>query len=212
MQRYWAYVDKDSDGKFERIVEKKGGRQLTIYQVRKRKKQARERGWGFKSGKIKPAKPAEEHKSPRDVMHAWMSVALEHEPYIHYQQSRPIPHLGSAKSAWDAASGMTTDCSGSTTICFRAAGLPDPNGNSYNGSGYTGTLRAHLPTKNLSDAKVGDIIVYGGGNGSHVCIVFKAGRDPEMFSHGQESGPKLYSHSVENSSHGGYYTVHNALG
>ncbi len=58
---------------------------------------------------------------------------------IHYSEVRPIPV--------DLSFGelpFTTDCSGFVTMLARWAGLPDPNGLGYSGSGYTGTLLTHL--------------------------------------------------------------------
>lgn len=144
--------------------------------------------------------------TPRQRIIAWCRWALNHESGIHYQQSRPIP----LQRGKNHQLPLFTDCSGSTTIAYYAAGLPDPNGRKYDGSGYTGTLRAHLAKKPLAEVKPGDLIVYGGGTGSHVVIVYKAGADPIVFSHGQESGPRLYPHSVEAGAHNNVFTCHDA--
>ena len=143
----------------------------------------------------------------RMAMKLWMQWALSNEASIHYLQSRPMP-LEAMKAH---TLPFWTDCSGSTTGCFYAAGLPDPNGRDYDGSGFTGTLRARLPElAGVEACKTGDFIVYGHGTGSHVVMVYEPGRDPLCFSHGQESGPKLYRHSAENAAHGGYFTCHDA--
>lgn len=137
---------------------------------------------------------------------AWCRWALANEAGIHYRQSRPIPLKQGAAHKLP----LYTDCSGSTTIAFYNARAPDPNGRAYDGSGFTGTMRAHLTPKSLAECEPGDLIVYGPGSGSHVVIVFEAGADPTVFSHGQESGPRLYKHSVEAKTHGGIFTCHDA--
>ena len=37
---------------------------------------------------------------------------------------------------------VTADCSAFVTLCYNWAGAPDPNAQSYNHTGYTGTLLA----------------------------------------------------------------------
>ena len=56
----------------------------------------------------------------------------------------------------------------------------------------------------------GDLIVYGRGSGAHVVVVYSGGKtmNPTVFSHGQESGPRLYKHSVQVRVHGGTFTCH----
>ena len=66
---------------------------------------------------------------------------------------------------------ITSDCSSwVTSICFWN-GLNDPNGLKFNGQGYTGTLLSHLPHIDKSKVRVGDLVVYGGGTGTHVAMV-----------------------------------------
>lgn len=213
---YAAWVDKtpqSEESTWERLREKRGGYSLTIYQVRKRKKQAKANGWAFKSNMLKKAPVTKPHTpgAPdyRGKLVQEMDWMLAHEPAIHYLQRRPM-HVDQVKNHQLP---MWSDCSESTTELFRAVGLPDPNNNGYNGSGFTGTLRRTSNRKSFSDLKPGDYIVYGGGSGSHVVMVYKkrlAG-GYWVFSHGQESGPKLYTHDTENSVHGGYFTCHDAL-
>ena len=148
-------------------------------------------------------------KSPverkRDASLAHMRWALSREPHIHYRQARPFRVLAILKR--DAT--ITTDCSGSSTMVDRAAGWRDPNGLGFNGYGYTGTMRSHTPRKSLANCKVGDFIVYGGGTGAHVVKVFKPHpTNPVVFSHGQESGPRLYTHAQQVAAHGRTFTCH----
>lgn len=141
----------------------------------------------------------------REQIRLDMKWAVKNTAQIHYKQVRPF--------APDAIRyrklPITTDCSGSTTMLYRAAGLPDPNGAKYNGTGYTGTLREHLPKITLADAGVGDLIIYGRGSGVHVVVIdVPHPTNPVVFSHGQESGPFYISHAREVAAHGSVFTVH----
>jgi len=146
--------------------------------------------------------------SKHTKMRLWMDWALRNESSIHYQQSRPMP----LKRMKNRMLPLFTDCSGSTTGCYYAAGLKDPNGRAYDGSGYTGTMRSYMRRiASVDQARVGDCIIYGPGTGKHVVMVYEVnGDDPLCFSHGQESGPRLYPHSVEAKAFGGMFTVHSS--
>lgn len=145
---------------------------------------------------------------PRDRMRGDMSWALNHEPGIRYRQWRPIPYARWGRHALP----IHTDCSGSSACIAKVAGLPDINGRRYDGSGYTGTVRGHLPKRaKVSDCKVGDPIVYGSGTGAHMVLVYSPGPDPLCFSHGQENGPRLYRHSMYLRMHG-VFTCHDVTG
>ena len=114
---------------------------------------------------------------------------LRHEKLIHYAEVRPIPIQPNGKVP---PLPLTTDCSGFFTLCYRAAGCPDPNGNNYNGEGFTGTLLKHGSIIPWRLAKPGDGVVYGEGNGHHVGILVK--KAATVFScmtvsHGFEGGP-----------------------
>lgn len=82
------------------------------------------------------------------------------------------------------------DCSSFVTWCYWASGERDPNGRGYNGTGYSGTLLQH--GKETKEARVGDIVFYGHSRSdiNHVTVYVGNGR---VVSHGQESGPQLYS-------------------
>jgi hypothetical protein len=147
-----------------------------------------------------PAKPKPPAKKPvakpnvRREMKAVMDLLLAHEPKVHYAQVRPmatrsIKTVAGLKKRLAAKGGVTMDCSESTTLIARLAGASDPNGCGYDGSGYTGTLLKHGKRIAKKDALVGDIVVFGSGDGHHVCVVYGAGDDPWLFSHGQERGP-----------------------
>lgn len=119
----------------------------------------------------------------RVLAQAWWGV--QHEPAIHYAETRPIP-----LAAWRAGRlPLTTDCSGFVTCCYYAAGAADPNGLSYSGQGYTGSMLDHLPHIGATQAEPGDLLVFGAPPGLHVVILAE---QPGMaYSHGTEAGPQL---------------------
>jgi cell wall-associated NlpC family hydrolase len=119
-----------------------------------------------------------------------------HEPQIHYAQTRPIDGRGHPHKL-----PLTTDCSGFVTDCYQWAGAPDPNGNGFNGQGFTGTLLSHCRHIPASAVRPGDLVVWGPGTGEHVALVLEPGSDPVLVSHGQEKGPIQISFSAESAAH-----------
>jgi cell wall-associated NlpC family hydrolase len=128
----------------------------------------------------------------RDQIVAVARWGIANEPQIHYEQSRPIDGLHDVHKL-----PLRTDCSGFATLCYCWAGAPDPNGNGYNGQGYTGTLlkaMRHIPP---SAVQPGDLVVWGAYPGKHVALVIGIGADPQLASHGQERGPLAIAFSDE---------------
>jgi hypothetical protein len=147
-------------------------------------------------GKVSVATAPAAQPTSRDVrarIVAYCRWGIANEPQIHYAQTRPIP-LAQRKQL-----PLTTDCSGFATCAYADAGAPDPNGNAYSGSGYTGTLLAHGRHIARRDAKPGDLAVFGPGAGHHVVVLLEPGTvtDPLTCSHGQEAGPIAIRLSVE---------------
>jgi hypothetical protein len=136
----------------------------------------------------------------RSAMLAQAQWALAHEPSFHYAQDRPIP-LDRFKAH---TLPITTDCSGFVTCIAFAAGVkPDPNGQAYNGQGFTGTLLQHCEHITKHEAKAGDFIAYGPFPGEHVVMLLEDGTvtDPFVISHGQEAGPIKIRASTEAKAH-----------
>lgn len=134
-----------------------------------------------------------------------MDLLVEHEPAVHYARVRPM-RTSTIKTATQLrhqlASGVTMDCSESVTLLCRLAGLDDPNGCGYDGSGFTGTMLAHLPHyQRARNAMVGALVVFGPAMGEHVCMVREPGSDPLLFSHGWEGGPRYVRLSLERHAH-----------
>ena len=81
------------------------------------------------------------------------------------------------------------DCSAFVTYCYSWAGAPDPNGQGYDGQGYTGTLLSHGSPITKAQAVPGDVIVYGAGTGDHTALIVEAGDDPMTVSMGEQGDP-----------------------
>jgi len=82
------------------------------------------------------------------------------------------------------------DCSAFVTYCYSWAGVnQDPNGQNYDGQGYTGTLLSHGTPITVSQAIPGDVIVYGPGTGDHTALIIEAGPDPLTVSMGEQGDP-----------------------
>jgi hypothetical protein len=112
---------------------------------------------------------------------------------IHYAEVRPMPHT---KPHILPHLPLTTDCSGWVTLCYQYAGAADPNGLSYDGQGYTGTLLKHMKHISIGKVQPGDLVVYGcksNPNGHHVAAIIAVGsHTPDTIqtcSHGSEAGP-----------------------
>lgn len=146
-----------------------------------------------------------EKLSARFFMRRYMERAEDNRADIHYQQFRPMNHLGKSPSAqW------TADCSAFVTGVFRWADIQlpfkihDPNGPkfNYNGYGFTGTLLAQNRDGRVPfDRKffIGDMALYGPSlsNTKHVAICRKDGDVSSAIwtSHGSELGPyPVYLH------------------
>ncbi len=140
-------------------------------------------------------------QAQRAHLAACMEWLVDEAALIHWHEIRPMTTRGYLEQTlvdhFGAGGSITMDCSESCTLLCRFAGLADPNGQHYNGDGYTGTMLAHLP--HYTDPKgagVGALCVYGPGNGDHVTMVYQPGADPMMFSHGKESDPEFVRFSV----------------
>jgi prophage tail gpP-like protein len=81
-----------------------------------------------------------------------------------------------------------TDCSGFVTWCYRVAGVLDPNGNNYNGLGFTGSLWDTGQHISIVQLRIGDLVFYGDPHSfnSHVTVFIGNG---QVISMGSEPGP-----------------------
>ncbi len=131
---------------------------------------------------------------------------IQNEPLLGYSQGprrMELTRLTEQEIAGTFKRGgkFFADCSGFATAVCKLAGLADPNGLGYNGSGFTGTLLKNLPHyTDPAAANVGALVVYshpGIPSGDHVATVLGPGADPWLCSHGQEKGPVRLRHSTE---------------
>lgn len=135
-----------------------------------------------------------------------MLYTLRRTARIHYAQIRPMRtvHLSELQlhTLLDNGGSITMDCSEGVTCLCKWAGLHDPNGNHYDGAGYTGTLLGHLPHyTDPAAANVGALVVFGPPPGEHVAMVLRPGDDPLLWSHGGENGPIAILLSHERTAH-----------
>ncbi len=132
-------------------------------------------------------------------MQRLMALLVSRKRKVHYAQVRPMQtnsiRPGHLRIALARPKGITMDCSESVTLICRLAGLRDPNGNHYNGQGFTGTLLGHLHHYKgpVANAHPGAMVVFGGGDGEHVAMLYEHDeKDPRCFSHGTEADPSFY--------------------
>ena len=126
--------------------------------------------------------------NPMDDVVAEAYYGVAQQGRLVYTQRRPMP---SSLHSSDADDGV--DCSTFVTLCYKAGGLPDPNGQNYNGWGYTGTLWSHGSPVGMHELVPGDLVFYGSmrnGEPGHVAIYVGGGY---VISFGSEPGPRKVS-------------------
>jgi hypothetical protein len=139
--------------------------------------------------------------SKRQKMQKAMVMLVNGNRTVHYRQLRPMRsrYINTLDELHAAIQrGMSLDCSESYTLLCHIAGFRDPNGQGYNGWGFTGTILEHCKPHFTApkDANIGTALVCGPGAGDHVMAVYKPGNDPLLFSHGTEGDPKFVRYSA----------------
>ena len=149
---------------------------------------------------------AAQRKALRDTM----KLLVDEEPLVNYP-------LHDVRGAADAATWTLTgaqmrgrlkqskhlmmDCSQGIACVYRWSGLENPSGH-ITWPGTTGTLLQHLPRfSDPAKGRVGDIVIYGPSTGEHGSMVYQAGKDPLLWSHGFDGGPQLIRLSVQRTFH-----------
>lgn len=123
---------------------------------------------------------------------------IEHKGSCTYAQIRPIDGEHQRHKL-----PLRFDCSGAATDCYAwADNVSDPNGERYNGLGFTGTLYQHMHHITAEEVKPGDIGIYGNYPGHHAVLALEHGPDPVVFSMGHQGDPNSYRASVLASSLG----------
>lgn len=104
-----------------------------------------------------------------------------------YDEVRPMPSINNkpGELPW------TGDCSSWVTTCYKWAGCPDPNGEGYDGEGYTGTLLSRGKRLAVEAVLPGDVVVYGAGTGVHTAVIVEGGANPLTSSMGRPGDPEL---------------------
>lgn len=119
----------------------------------------------------------------REVIVSTAMLGWQKRTQIHYTQSW-LRMQGVKQKIKPPAVPSWEDCSSFATWCYWVAGARDPNGFSYNGLGYTGTLANH--GWRTRSPQPGDLVFYGSFPHSHVTIYVGFGK---CVSHGSEVGP-----------------------
>jgi hypothetical protein len=125
-----------------------------------------------------------------------MDLLVKYKGHVYYRQVRPMRSMrikpGHLRAAILKPGGLTLDCSESVTLICHLAGLRDPNGNNYDGTGFTGSLLNYL-THRDEPGRTGSMAVFGAPPGEHVVMR----RDEGLwFSHGTEADPTYYTLDV----------------
>lgn len=139
--------------------------------------------------------------SQRQLIVQFCHWAIANTRSFHYAEIRPIPRV---KKQTLPRLPVTADCSGFATMAYAFAGAKDPNGNGFDGEGFTGTLLRHLKRTTLAKLKPGDIGIFGCKSvpaGHHAVVVTavhaRTYAGVECASHGGENGPFLISAADE---------------
>jgi hypothetical protein len=140
----------------------------------------------------------------RNIIVDWAKWGVDNHLHFNYTEG---PQRMSAINVWPPKFPIYADCSASVTLWYNLAGAPDPNGNHYNGYGYTGTLLSHGTHIPLAHVVPGDVVVYGPGTGWHTALVVEVhGQDVLTISHGQQGDPSYVwvnaPHTVPSHSYG----------
>src|SRR6516164_2846251 len=103
---------------------------------------------------------------PTTVQNKYMEVLnyiLAHPQNWRYDEIRPIP----VWLPYKTTEVIVTDCSGAVTLAAKWAGATDPNGNHFNGYGYTGTILDHCTNISRLMLRPSDLVVFGPYPGLH---------------------------------------------
>jgi peptidoglycan hydrolase-like protein with peptidoglycan-binding domain len=148
----------------------------------------------------KAAQARKKANTPRQKIVAAAHLGYQNRASIHYSQDTSVGQsvAGRDRRRMDGVRNKLRppkhpsfeDCSSFVTWCYWVADATDPNGVGFNGTGNTATQIAH--GHEVSAPRPGDLVFYGHshGNINHVTLYVGNGR---VISHGQESGPSLYS-------------------
>lgn len=140
----------------------------------------------------------------REIAVGVMNLLVDKKSLIGYRQLRPMKtHLIDSVDGLLAAinaGGFAWDCSESTVCVFHVAGLADPTGQGYDGSGNTGSMLTNARLKRFTGAHNAhqcSLAVFNADKPlveQHVAICHTAdplGGNPIMFTMGSPADPSL---------------------
>ena len=144
-------------------------------------------------------KESEGAPSVVDAARRALRLQKNNPSYYEYEEARPMPPslFGSPP--------IKIDCSTFATLAYKAAGLPDPNGLGYNGSGNTVTLQAHGTKTN--NPQPGDLAFFG--SPEHVVVYVGGGK---CISMGEPGDPIETTIAAETAAHGGSFLGYRTYG
>lgn len=133
------------------------------------------------------------------IVGVWF-YGYHHRDEMAYLQRRPMIDMGCPPNVPNEL-----DCSTYDTWGYKCGGAPDPNGNGYNGYGFTGTIAAH--SRRVSTPKLADHLLYGpapsyehvtGDVGGGLCLSMGSTPGPLLLRHHYRAGFAGYFRSLKN--------------
>jgi len=134
------------------------------------------------------AKAAADANTTRKKIVAAARLCFDHRDEIHYTQSA-LRMDGVRRKLKPPQFPVQEDCSSFVTWCYFAADAPDPNGNEYNLSGFTGDQVRH--GTETASPRLADLVFYGPSRSeiNHVNLYVGGGK---IIGHGGEAGPRVF--------------------
>lgn len=139
------------------------------------------------------ARAAAAANTTRKKIVAAARLCFDHRDEIHYTQNidgpGPKRMEGVRERLKPPQFPHNEDCSSFITWCYFSADAPDPNGNGYNGSGFTGDEVNH--GTEVTTPRLADLVFYGPSRSeiNHVNLYVGGGK---IIGHGGEAGPKVF--------------------
>ena len=126
-------------------------------------------------------------------MLGWAKWSIQNRAHFVYTQGPARWHMVTSQPG---SLPQSCDCSSYVTGLAKWAGATDPNGLRYT-AGYTGTLLEHCNHITADQARMGDLIIYGPGTGSHAVFILEKLPKGDFWvaSHGHQGDPGRYLHS-----------------
>ncbi len=129
----------------------------------------------------------------REKMLGWAKWSIANRAHFVYTEGPSRWHMMKSPAG---SLPQSADCSAFVTGLAKWSGASDPNGLAYKG-GYTGTLLTHCNHIARAQGRMGDLIVFGPGTGSHAVFIMErifgdGGEDFWVASHGHQGDPGRY--------------------